>query len=168
MCRRGRTAPPHSRHLWYDSHVPPVSACGRPCPVLYHLEESMIAVVINDSKLVRTADINRKCFLCVSCKHGYRKLSYLGQEAEVAKNRDKTASRVFSASGSSLSPAASKMYHHLNSEMESQDPQRALVRFSRDVRPTAWNVVCSAVCPALSHQGWMNTLRNALQGRLRS
>lgn len=156
MCKRGWTAPPHSGHLWCDSHVPPISACGSPCPVLYHLGESItIAIVINGSKLVRTADINRKCFLFISYKHSYRKLSYLRQEAEAAKDRDRTASRVFSASGSDL-----PLLQSITILILRWGPWILKgVRFSTGVRPAAWNMVCSAVCPAPCHQGWMNTLR---------
>lgn len=70
---------------------------------LCHLEGSVtVAIVINCSGLIRTAD--RKCFLFISCKHSYRKSSYLGQEAEVTEDRDRTAGGVLHASGSSLDP----------------------------------------------------------------
>lgn len=83
--------------FWGDRLVPPVGACGGPFPVtaLCHLEGNVrTAIVINSSGLIRTTDRNRKCFLFISCKHSYRKLSYLGQEAEVTEDRDRTASRV--------------------------------------------------------------------------
>lgn len=74
---------------------------------LCHLERSVIvAVMINSSGLIRTADTNRKCFLFFFflCKHSYRKSGYLGQEAEVTRDRDRTASRVLHASDGSLDP----------------------------------------------------------------
>lgn len=100
--RRGR-AGGAEQHLpilgtfWGDRLVPPVGACGGPFPVtaLCHLEGNVTtAIVINSSGLIRTTDRNRKCFLFISCKHSYRKLRYLGQEAEVTEDRDRTASRV--------------------------------------------------------------------------
>lgn len=122
----------------------------------------MIAVVINGSKLVRTADINRKYFLFISCKHSYRKLSYLGQEAEVAKDRDRTASRVFSASGSDLP----LLQNSITILILRWSPWILKgVRFSTDVRPAAWHLVCSAVCPAPCHEDWMNTLRKCFVGK---
>lgn len=72
---------------------------------LCHLEGSVrVAILINSSGLIRTADTNRKYFLFISCKHSYRKSSYLGQEAEVTEDRDRTASGVLHASGGSLDP----------------------------------------------------------------
>lgn len=73
---------------------------------LCHPERSVtVAVMINSSGLIRTADTNRKCFLFFFlCKHSYRKSGYLGQEAEVTQDRDRTASRVLHASDGSLDP----------------------------------------------------------------
>lgn len=140
MCRRGRTAPPHSRHLWGDRFVPPVGAGGGLSPVmpLCHLEGSLsvAAIAINSSGLVSTTGTHRKCFLFVSCKHSYRKLSYLGQEAEVTE--DRAAQRGFACvCRQSRSAAAPKNCHYLNLLMGSQEPQRAWVRGSRAVRPLA-------------------------------
>lgn len=72
---------------------------------LCHLEGNItVVVMINSLGLIRTADINRKCFLFMSCKHSYRKSSYLGQETEVTEDRDRIASGVLRASGGSLDP----------------------------------------------------------------
>lgn len=77
----------------------------RPVMPLFHLEGSItVAILINSSGLIRTADANRKCCCFISCKHSYRKLSYLGQEAEVTENTDRTASGDLRASEGCLDP----------------------------------------------------------------